>query len=116
MIYAPIAQLDRVTGYEPVGRGFESLLACQVFKRLINILFISLLNTSNPVWIALKAIHFASQNHGIGQVVRSGGRCLSVGEADSALFLARFYVSIIRKNSLVEGVLFFHQCNLGSST
>ncbi len=25
--YAPIAQLDRVTGYEPVGRGFESLSA-----------------------------------------------------------------------------------------
>ena len=27
--YAPIAQLDRVSGYEPEGRGFESLLACQ---------------------------------------------------------------------------------------
>ena len=26
-MYAPVAQLDRVTGYEPVGRGFESLLA-----------------------------------------------------------------------------------------
>ena len=26
-MYAPIAQLDRVTGYEPVGRGFESLSA-----------------------------------------------------------------------------------------
>ena len=26
---APVAQLDRVTGYEPVGRGFESLLAHQ---------------------------------------------------------------------------------------
>ena len=25
--YAPVAQLDRVTGYEPVGRGFESLSA-----------------------------------------------------------------------------------------
>ena len=25
--YAPVAQLDRVTGYEPVGRGFESLPA-----------------------------------------------------------------------------------------
>ena len=23
--YAAVAQLDRVTGYEPVGRGFESL-------------------------------------------------------------------------------------------
>ncbi len=26
-MYAPVAQLDRVTGYEPVGRGFESLPA-----------------------------------------------------------------------------------------
>ena len=25
--YAPVAQLDRVTGYEPVGQGFESLPA-----------------------------------------------------------------------------------------
>ena len=29
MRYAPVAQLDRVTGYEPVGRGFESLPAYQ---------------------------------------------------------------------------------------
>ena len=28
--YAPVAQLDRVTGYEPVGRGFESLPAHHV--------------------------------------------------------------------------------------
>ena len=27
--YAPVAQLDRVTGYEPVGQGFESLPARQ---------------------------------------------------------------------------------------
>ena len=27
--YAPVAQLDRVTGYEPVGQGFESLTARQ---------------------------------------------------------------------------------------
>ena len=26
---APLAQLDRVFGYEPKGRGFESLTACQ---------------------------------------------------------------------------------------
>ena len=30
--YAPVAQLDRVTGYEPVGRGFESLPAHQTVK------------------------------------------------------------------------------------
>ena len=26
-VFAPVAQLDRVTGYEPVGQGFESLPA-----------------------------------------------------------------------------------------
>ena len=31
-VYAPVAQLDRVTGYEPVGRGFESLPAYQKFQ------------------------------------------------------------------------------------
>ncbi len=29
---APVAQLDRVPGYEPGGRGFESYLAHQSFK------------------------------------------------------------------------------------
>ena len=29
LVYAPVAQLDRVTGYEPVGQGFESLPAYQ---------------------------------------------------------------------------------------
>ncbi len=28
--YALVAQLDRVTGYEPVGQGFESLQARQI--------------------------------------------------------------------------------------
>ena len=28
-VYAPVAQLDRVTDYESVGRGFESLPAYQ---------------------------------------------------------------------------------------
>ena len=37
--YAPVAQLDRVPGYEPVGRGFESLQACHVnYPILINAL------------------------------------------------------------------------------
>ena len=31
-VYAPIAQLDRVTDYESVGRGFESLSAYQKFQ------------------------------------------------------------------------------------
>lgn len=32
--YAPVAQPDRVTGYEPVGRGFESLPARFFIYRL----------------------------------------------------------------------------------
>ena len=32
MTYALVAQLDRVTGYEPVGRGFESLPAHQTVE------------------------------------------------------------------------------------
>ena len=31
-VYAPVAQLDRVTGYEPVGQGFESLPAYQKIR------------------------------------------------------------------------------------
>ena len=38
--YAPIAQLDRVTGYEPVGRGFESLSAYQKKRMLRHPLFL----------------------------------------------------------------------------
>ncbi len=30
--YAPVAQLDRATDYESVGREFESLLAHQIFQ------------------------------------------------------------------------------------
>ena len=33
--YTPVAQLDRVFGYEPKGRGFESLLACHSANREI---------------------------------------------------------------------------------
>ena len=35
-VYAPVAQLDRVTDYESVGRGFESLPAYQ--RRIIRTL------------------------------------------------------------------------------
>ncbi len=31
-LYAPVAQLDRVLGYEPSGREFESLRARQIRK------------------------------------------------------------------------------------
>ena len=33
--YVPVAQLDRVFGYEPKGRGFESLRARHIEKRLM---------------------------------------------------------------------------------
>ena len=56
--HAPIAQLDRVTGYEPVGRGFESLSAYQTvqirtFYQLVkgsDLLFI--LHILIKVWLA----------------------------------------------------------------
>ena len=38
MRYAPIAQLDRVTDYESVGRGFESLSAYQ--RRIIRTTYV----------------------------------------------------------------------------
>ena len=41
--YALLAQMDRVTGYEPVGRGFESLTACH--QTLIDIQTISVWTT-----------------------------------------------------------------------
>ena len=33
--YAPVAQLDRATGFGPVGRGFESLRAYHFVHKLI---------------------------------------------------------------------------------
>ena len=33
--HAPVAQLDRVFGYEPKGRGFESLLAYQQHEHIL---------------------------------------------------------------------------------
>ena len=37
--YALVAQLDRVTGYEPVGQGFESLAAHHNKSLIFNGLF-----------------------------------------------------------------------------
>ena len=34
MRYAPLAQLDRASGYGPEGRGFESLTACQKAREI----------------------------------------------------------------------------------
>ena len=48
--YAPIAPLDRVSGYEPEGRGFESLLACQfTLVTLLGILYTSVLKAVNKI-------------------------------------------------------------------
>ena len=35
VIYAALAQLDRASGYGPEGRGFESLMPCQIRKAFI---------------------------------------------------------------------------------
>ena len=47
---ALLAQLDRVTGYEPVGRGFESLAARQAKKtpNKVSFLFYVVKRGSNP--------------------------------------------------------------------
>ncbi len=37
MSYALVAQLDRVIGFEPIGRGFESLRARQ-FKKALHLI------------------------------------------------------------------------------
>ena len=39
ILYAPVAQLDRVFGYEPKGRGFESLIARHVGMDFVSIRF-----------------------------------------------------------------------------
>ncbi len=40
--YAPLAQLDRVFGYEPKGQGFESLTARQKRTWIFQVLFVLL--------------------------------------------------------------------------
>ena len=42
----PVAQLDRVTGYEPVGQGFESLQA----RHLDELIYI--INMKSPIYRA----------------------------------------------------------------
>ena len=57
---APVAQLDRVTGYEPVGRGFESLLAHQSFSILTkeNLQYIKMWTfLSKYLWVSLLSIY-----------------------------------------------------------
>ncbi len=43
--HAPVAQLDRVSGYEPGGREFESLRARKIIKTRISGFFPSLNNS-----------------------------------------------------------------------
>ena len=56
-LYAPVAQLDRVTGYEPVGRGFESLPAYQkTCKALLYRFFCCIIELSAPVILKTIAV------------------------------------------------------------
>ena len=51
-MYALVAQLDRVTGYEPVGRGFESLPAYQKHQvpfRVLGVFLIRVVGTRNEL-------------------------------------------------------------------
>ena len=45
---APVAQLDRVPGYEPVGRGFESLLARQEKDIRLGVFFVFYFDNKYP--------------------------------------------------------------------
>ena len=57
--HAAVAQLDRVTGYEPVGRGFESLLPYQENQILHqrNLIFLFYLEHLPPKTTALTAVY-----------------------------------------------------------
>ena len=48
-MYAPVAQLDRVTGYEPVGQGFESLPAYQDSRCPFGCLLFFFIDTSEEL-------------------------------------------------------------------
>ena len=47
---APVAQLDRVTGYEPVGQGFESLPARQEKSHLCLLTKVTFFNDIRSLW------------------------------------------------------------------
>ena len=49
---APVAQLDRVPGYEPGGRGFESYPARQTIPKALKAFGISFMGFAVMVWIS----------------------------------------------------------------
>ena len=53
--YAAVAQLDRVTGYEPVGRGFESLQPYQLVASVISLATSFFIKTCHPLILLLLA-------------------------------------------------------------
>ena len=51
-LYAPLAQLDRASGYGPEGRGFESLRAYQIHGNSLNFRgFVFVFTTFSGSWI-----------------------------------------------------------------
>ena len=63
--YALVAQLDRVTGYEPVGRGFESLRAHQQKDTL--------------------SVSFCLDFFYHGPVAQLGERCVRIAEVEGSI-------------------------------
>ena len=72
--HAPVAQLDRVTDYESVGRGFESLLAYHKHK----------IRTSSSAWERGSDFVFSLSMNGETQLRALGHKCfvspLEVGQ------------------------------------
>ena len=82
--HAPVAQLDRVFGYEPKGRGFESLLAYQMnrFFRKDEPVFLFFIFETN-----VKAVEKPSLNGFLSSV----SACQNIAAAEK---LKRFPISI----------------------
>ena len=67
-LYAPVAQLDRVGGFEPLGREFESLRARQLQSQYFYFFISVFYQTGFSVFSAYKVICSDSEN----RVMKSG--------------------------------------------
>ena len=76
--YAAVAQLDRVTGYEPVGRGFESLQPYQLVASVIS-LATSFLCSASKTHLALILLLLASEPDSLRWIpVRVGNKNIQI--------------------------------------
>ena len=112
--HAPIAQLDRVFGYEPKGRGFESLLACQPstsalkkldYKSGFIFLFSFILKTL--FCLMLKKSPFPQRGEGDYFVTRPGqSNPQGLGVAVESLLACQPSTSALKKLDYKSGFIF----------